>query len=525
MSHAPRCSRHRLFTAGTRPALVLAAITGFAGPACAATFQVTTTADSGPGSLRQAILDANLTTAMDDVQFAIPGSGPFVIAPLSALPDITQPLRLDGYTQSGAVPNSVPAGSGGLSGGLMIELSGINLPNATGLDFNSTTTTAENLVRGLAINRFAVAISRFAGAPIRVEGCYIGTDASGTSVPAPIDVGISIRFAGDERIGGDTPERRNLIAGASRTISSAGIDISRVSAAAAPVIQGNLIGTDRTGTQALPNHDGIAFGHRLTPVTGGVLLIGGASTDVRNLISGNQRYAINIACSGAGGLPCAEAHIAGNFIGTDIGGELPLANGQGGNSAGIAYANQVPGPSHVLIGGYTPAYANRIAHNVGFGIRHAAPNGTLEVFRNVLRANAARSIELTGPRANDTGDPDNGPNNLQNHAVISAAAHVGNQLSVTYVVDTAIGNAAYPLTVHFYRSSGDWALEYLGEDTYNAADATLPRQAQIALPAGTPVLTRISALVTDSVGSTSELADEFTLVTDLFRDGFEDVAP
>jgi hypothetical protein len=504
---------------------VLTAIAGFAGSACAATFQVTTTADSGPGSLRQAILDANLTTAMDDVQFAIPGSGPFTIAPLSALPDVTQPLRLDGYTQPGAVPNSVPAGSGGLNATLMIELSGLNLPSATGLDFNSVTTTGENLVRGLVINRFAVAISRFAGAPLRVEGCYLGTDTSGASVPATMDIGISIRFAGDERIGGDTPDRRNLIAGASRTGSSAGIEIFRIAAAAAPLIQGNLIGTDRTGTQALPNRDGIAFGHRLTPVTGGVPLIGGASADARNLISGNQRHAINIACSGAGGLPCSEGHIAGNFIGTDIGGELPLPNGEGGNTGGITYSNQVAGPSHVLIGGYAPGFANRIAHNAGFGIRHATPNGTLEVFRNVLRGNAARSIELAGPRANDSGDPDNGPNNLQNHALIGAAGHVGDQLTVTYVVDTAVANAAYPLTVHFYRSSGDWTLEYLGEDTYGAADATLPRQAQVALPVGTPALTRINALVTDSLGNTSEVADEFVLVTDLFRDGFEDPVP
>ena len=44
-----------------------------AGPAGAATFNVTTTADAGVGSLRQAILDANASPGPDDVSFALAG--------------------------------------------------------------------------------------------------------------------------------------------------------------------------------------------------------------------------------------------------------------------------------------------------------------------------------------------------------------------------------------------------------------------------------------------------------------------
>src|SRR5690348_11035298 len=56
------------------------------------TFLVTTTADSGPGSLRQAILDSNdATGGTNTIDFKVPGQGVQTIAPGSPLPAITQP--------------------------------------------------------------------------------------------------------------------------------------------------------------------------------------------------------------------------------------------------------------------------------------------------------------------------------------------------------------------------------------------------------------------------------------------------
>ena len=63
---------------------------------------VSNTNDSGPGSLRQAILDANASPGPDGIQFSIPGVGPHSILPISPLPTITDPLEIDGYTQPGA---------------------------------------------------------------------------------------------------------------------------------------------------------------------------------------------------------------------------------------------------------------------------------------------------------------------------------------------------------------------------------------------------------------------------------------
>src|SRR5262245_31491854 len=76
------------------------------------TYTVTTTADNGAGSLRQAILDANANSGPDTIGFNIAGSGVHTIAIASSLNPITGPLVLDGYTQSGASANTNPVGQG-----------------------------------------------------------------------------------------------------------------------------------------------------------------------------------------------------------------------------------------------------------------------------------------------------------------------------------------------------------------------------------------------------------------------------
>lgn len=68
---------------------------------------VTNTDDSGSGSLRQAILDANANTGLDTIAFNIPGSGVHTINLTSALPTITDPVVIDGYTQPGSSANTL----------------------------------------------------------------------------------------------------------------------------------------------------------------------------------------------------------------------------------------------------------------------------------------------------------------------------------------------------------------------------------------------------------------------------------
>ena len=74
-------------------------------------------------SLREAINLANGAPGADTIDFHIPGAGVHTISLLSALPTITAPAIIDGYTQPGASPNTLAVGDNAV---LLIELSGAN---------------------------------------------------------------------------------------------------------------------------------------------------------------------------------------------------------------------------------------------------------------------------------------------------------------------------------------------------------------------------------------------------------------
>ena len=78
--------------------LAVGAVLAGAGPAAAATFTVTNTNDSGPGSLRQALTDANAAAGADDIAFTV--VPPATISLLSALPAVTSPLTITGLGAS-----------------------------------------------------------------------------------------------------------------------------------------------------------------------------------------------------------------------------------------------------------------------------------------------------------------------------------------------------------------------------------------------------------------------------------------
>src|SRR5438132_474984 len=100
----------------------------------ASTFTVTNTNDSGAGSLRQAILDANANAGADTIAFNIPSSGVQTITPATPLPAITDPVTIDGYTQTPCASNSAPCSqpntlalANGDNAVLLIELNGTSV--------------------------------------------------------------------------------------------------------------------------------------------------------------------------------------------------------------------------------------------------------------------------------------------------------------------------------------------------------------------------------------------------------------
>ena len=149
--------------------IVLLGLTLAAGrPASAAVFVVSTIADAGAGALRDQIAGANFNPGADQVIFAIPGSGPHTIQPLSPLPTITDPLEIDGSTQPG------------FTGSPLIELDG-SFAGATADGIRISTSGCR--VRGLAINRFGhngIVIDNGAQG-CAIQGNFVGTNVSGTN--------------------------------------------------------------------------------------------------------------------------------------------------------------------------------------------------------------------------------------------------------------------------------------------------------------------------------------------------------
>jgi parallel beta-helix repeat protein len=314
------------------------------------TFTVTSTADVGPGSLRQAILDNNATAGLNTIAFDIGRGGLQTIRPASALPTITNPVILDGTTQPG------------YAGTPPIELNGA----AAGRGVNGLTISAgDTTVTGLVINGFSSNGIFFQNNGDNVvAGNYIGTDVTGTQVLANGGDGLGFLFVSNNTIGGTSPGAGNLISG-----NTAGIHIGGHN----DVIQGNRIGTDVMGTVPLGNR---RAGIVLENDGSGQVTVGGMIAAARNLISGNL---------GDGILEIGGRNlIEGNYIGTDPTGTSPLANAQNGiflEDFGFD-----------TIGGTSPGAGNLISGNAASGIAMTDSGG------NVVEGNVI-GTDVTGSQA------------------------------------------------------------------------------------------------------------------------------
>jgi uncharacterized repeat protein (TIGR01451 family) len=166
--------------------------------AVAMTFLVSNTLDSGGGSLRQAILDANGNPGADTINFSIGGPAPHTINLLTALPAITESVTINGTSQ----PD--------FAGTPVIELNGSGAGGAAdGLTLNAS----NSAVRGLVINRFnsnGIVINANANA---IEGNFIGTNAAGTVALGNGLNGVLVATGSNNNIGGLILAARNLISG------------------------------------------------------------------------------------------------------------------------------------------------------------------------------------------------------------------------------------------------------------------------------------------------------------------------
>jgi len=464
-------------------------------PLSGATFTVTNTNDSGLGSLRQAILDANASPGADAIAFAIPVSDPncdaggvCTIQPLTNLPDLSETVTIDGSTQAGAAfatpahPTDIPPRQIQLQGFIDTDFSTSGLVAAAN----------DCLIRGLAIGGFDYGIRVPFVSGTTIAGCFIGTDASGASA-SPNGRGISGLGATDLKIGSTDPADRCVISG--NTI--AGIDITNC---IGTLIRGNAIGTISLGTSALGNAQGI------TASGSGSITIGGSAAGAGNVVSGNDQNGMYVTLS-----PGGVVTVEGNYFGTDVTGTLPLGN---------TYAGIRVGSGGATIGGINPGQGNYIWWNgtTGVSVDTAAHGVTIEgnsIEKNGWNVGAGleTGIDLgpTGVTANDAGDGDTGANGLQNFPIVSAASPLAGGGTQIQGVLHSSPNGAFDL--NFYENAAclppsqrvlqGWT--YLGQ-TSVSTDGNGTATYDVTL---TPTIAdgaHVSATATDDQGNTSEFS-------------------
>ena len=426
-----------------------------------------------PGStkctLRAAVQQANAGTGAV-IKFSITGSGVQTISPDSALPAITKPVFIDGYSQSGASASNV-----------LIELDGTN----AGAGTNGLTLSGKgSYVRGLAVNRFngnGIVLQGRAGGQVLV-GNRIGTDDTGETGQGNGAAGVYINDAPNVIL------RDNVVSG--NTTHGVHISGSRAKRA---VLYGNTIGLNASGTSDLGNtlagvyingapnvvlRDNVVSGNTthgvhisgsrarnadiqynligvnasetadLGNAGSGIHISGARNTGIyENVIGGNDSHGVSLTSSGT-----MDTFIGENYIGTNESGEVLGNGGAGVHIANRSYNNFVE--------------VNTIANNTSDGVTVTSTASGVgnTIWENSMHSNGGLGIDLgdDGVTANDTGDTDSGPNFLQNYPANITFATRGDVASVRFTLDVT-ANRRY--IVDFYScdsSTNDEGEHWLG---------------------------------------------------------------
>jgi titin len=382
-------------------ALLAAAI--FPAGASAATIHVTTTADSGAGSLREAIIAAQ-AAGPDDIVFDAGGQGTITIGP-TQLPVLTTDTTVTG-TRTNGVPD--------------VELHCADPSVGTGLQAFTGHTGV--VITGLSITHCTNGVFVLANAGLTVRGSWIGRSRTG-STDANTSNGVGALPGAHVVVGGPSSGDGNLVIGSlggigldhpapgalirGNTITGSGQSGLILTSAPGAVVQdnvvsgngangivvfqgqsavirGNRVGTDAGGTTAQPN-GGIA-GINLLGTTAAT--VGGAGAGEGNVVAGaaaEDRCGVAVQPDGA--VRATRTVIAGNHIGTTASGLAGLAPG-GAN--GICVNNAVD----TTIGGTAPGAGNLLGGFAGSAIKIALGSTGTAVQGNTvgLRADGAGAI-------------------------------------------------------------------------------------------------------------------------------------
>ncbi len=520
--------------------------------ASATTYTVTSTADSGAGTLRQAILDSNTNPGADTIQFNIVGSGVQTIVLAAGLPALTSPVTIDGYTQAGSSANTKPVGQG-LDTVLTIEITA-----AASVVTCFQVQASDITIKGLVINGCTTSVDFVSGSNVRIEGSFLGTDPTGKQRLVDGGQQVTAGAVTGAFVGGPTPAARNVM-------TACGVAVNAPASNSGATIQGNLINLNAAGDALLTPACGsstfpiVAYGtaaqilgNVIAGGSSGIFLSGSGHTVRGNFVGtdatgtvafGLTASAMDVAGTnhviggsgpGQGNVIAAadfyqgmlldgSGHVVqGNFIGTDVTGTRDFGN----HRTGITGAG-----TDITIGGVAPGEGNVIAFNGStFG------GGGVSVIGQQIRIRGNRiygnkqvgssggfGIDLyagsaSGLTPNDAGDGDTGPNGLQNFPILIFAGPAAPQASGTRIQGVLNSTASATFDLDFYSNPAcaPRPQEFLeGEDyigsTQVTTDGSGDASFDVTLPATVEAGARITATATDASGNTSEFAQRLVV--------------
>jgi len=325
-----------------------------------------------------------------------------------------------------------------------------------------------------------------------VEGNYIGTDVTGYLYLRNDGSGVETWNSANNQIGGMMASKRNVISGN----SSFGVALN---GATGTFVQGNFIGTTADGMEVQPNAGrGIYVGGSENMIGGPTAgRAAGSCSPPCNLVSGNAE---GILIDGNGNV------VQGNFIGTDLFGSADLGNALYGIVVGGG------GSAQNTIGGQSGSEGNVVAFNLG-GVKVVQSISVGNAIQgNAIWANDELGIDLGGDgvTANDQGDADTGPNELQNYPVLSGV--ISGPPSPWSVISGTLGSTASTLfRLEFYYSENPGlAVDVEGQYYLASADVATDISGwatfNITVPTMIPAAYFVTATATDPNGNTSEFS-------------------
>ncbi len=380
-------------------------------------------------TLRAAIEEANASPDADGIDFDVPGSTLVTIQPGSALPTITDPVTIDGTTEQLR----------------RVRLDGLDAgAGADGLRI----TAGNSTVKGLEIIRFSGhGLALTMNGVNTIQGNYIGVTFSNMVNMGNGGDGILISDIANNTIGGTVVGMRNVISGN----KNHGIEISGTFASGSQIL-GNYIGVNVTGTIALSNTlDGVYIDSAPNNT------IGGTTTAVRNVISGNGQYGVHIYGGGATG-----NQVLGNYIGTNVNGTAALGNwrgvsiNSGGNTIGgdgTGMRNVISGNKEDGVGVGMDGRGNQVLGNLvgtdasGTAILGNGGNGvSIESYGNTIGGTA------TGARNVISGNDKDG---ISFGMYTSGNQVLGNLIGTDISGTAALGNSGNGVSFSYMSSGND----------------------------------------------------------------------